>query len=334
MSLPAPSLADYSGVLSLRRGDAVLGEWAGGLADRTSEAPNTVATRFGLASGTKMFTAATVLALVDDGLLSRETRARDILGGDLPLVAPDVTVDHLLTHTSGIGDYLDEEVDALAPLPVPVQQLDSTPAYLPLLDGHPTKFPAGERFSYCNSGYVLLAVLAERASGSSFAELVETRVFQAAGMTDSGFPRSDHLPPGTATGYRDDGRTNVFALPVVGSGDGGAFSTVADLHRFWEALFAGRILSRTGVDLLITPTTADTGDGLGYGRGVWIDGDDLVMAGGDHGVTAVSRRHAASGTTVTGLANVAVRTFARTRDLMDQVLGRPAAAAAEAVSAD
>jgi CubicO group peptidase (beta-lactamase class C family) len=300
MILPAPSLADYSGVISLRRGDAVLGEWAAGLADRTSQTPNTVATRFGLASGTKMFTAATVLSLVDDGALSRETPARDILGAELPLVAPDVTVDHLLTHTSGIGDYLDEEIDALAPLPIPVQQLDSTPAYLPLLDGHPTKFPAGERFSYCNSGYVLLAVLAERASGSSFADLVDARVFQAAGMTDSGFPRSDHLPPVTATGYRDDGRTNVFALPVVGSGDGGAFST-----------------------------TADTGDGLGYGRGVWIDGEDLVMAGGDHGVTAVSRRHAASGTTVTGLANVAVRTFARTRDLMDQALKRRGRAGAE-----
>ncbi|WP_322408931.1 serine hydrolase domain-containing protein [Microbacterium invictum] len=322
MRTPHPLIADYHGVLSVRRGDAVLGEWARGFADRTSQTPNSAATRFGLASGTKMFTATLILTLVGDRALLLDTPVRDILGRDLPLVPSDVTVDHLLTHTSGIGDYLDEEVDALAPLSIPVQKLDSTAAYLPLLDGHPPKFDAGERFSYCNSGYVLLAVIAERVCGQHFGDLVGNRIFRVADMADSGFPRSDQLPAVTATGYRDDGRTNVFALPVVGSGDGGAHSTVADLHRFWEALSAGRILDPALARLLTTPTTADADDGLGYGRGVWIDGEDLVLAGGDHGVTAVSRRHPGSGTTVTGLANVAVPTFTRTRDLMDEVLGR------------
>lgn len=325
MSIRALSLGDYPGVLSVRRADAVLGAQAGGMADRAAQAPNTVATRFGLASGTKTFTATLILSLIGDRALSLKTPVRDILGADLPLIAADVTVDHLLTHTSGIGDYLDEEIDALAPLPIPVQDLDSTAAYLPLLDGHPAKFPAGERFSYCNSGYVVLAVIAERVAGHAFADLVETRVFAAAGMSHSGFPRSDQLPAGTATGYRDDGRTNVFALPVVGSGDGGAHSTEADLHAFWEALFEGRILDPALVRLVVSPTTEDAGDGLGYARGVWIDGEDLVLAGGDHGVSAVSRRHRITGTTVTGLANVAVRTFARTRALMDEVLGRSSA---------
>ncbi|MBW9108435.1 serine hydrolase domain-containing protein [Microbacterium ureisolvens] len=311
-----PDLADFSGVVSARRGDHVIGEWAVGLADRTAGAPNTPQTRFGLASGTKTFTALATLSLVGDGLLRRDTRAREILGDDLPLIADDVTVDHLLTHTSGIGDYLDEEIDAMAPLSVPVQQLDSTPAYLPMLDGLPTKFSAGERFSYCNGGYVVLAIIAERATGISFADLVRTRVFEPAAMAASGFPRSDLLPPGTATGYKEDGRTNVFELPVVGSGDGGAHSTVGDLHRFWQALLAGRIVDRSLVGLLTQRVTADAGDGLGYGRGVWLDDDDLVMVGGDHGVVAVSRHHPPTSTTVTGLANVEVPTFARIRDLM------------------
>ncbi|HKP06914.1 MAG TPA: serine hydrolase domain-containing protein [Microbacterium sp.] len=314
-----PDLDGFSGVVSVRRGDQVLGEWAVGLADRTAGAPNTPETRFGLASGTKTFTALTTLSLIGDGLLSQNTRAREILGGDLPLIADDVTVDHLLTHTSGIGDYLDEEVDALAPLSVPVQQLDSTPAYLPMLEGFPTKFRAGERFSYCNGGYVVLAIIAERVAGMPFADLVRTRVFEPAAMAASGFPRSDMLPPGTATGYKDNGRTNVFELPVVGSGDGGAHSTAGDLHRFWRALLAGRIVDPSLVTLLTERVTADAGDGLGYGRGVWLDEEDLIIVGGDHGVVAVSRHHPPTATTVTGLANVEVPTFARVRELMRAV---------------
>jgi len=318
----APDLDGFTGVISVRRGDDVLGEWAVGMANRTFDVPHTPETRFGLASGTKTFTAVTVLSLVGDGLLSLDTPARELLGPDLPLIADHVTVDHLLTHTSGIGDYLDEEVDALAPLTIPAQQLDSTPAYLPMLDGFPTKFGAGERFSYCNGGYVVLAVIAERAAGAPFTDLVADRLFAPSGMTASGFPRSDLLPPGTATGYKDDGRTNVFELPVVGSGDGGAHSTVADLHRFWVGLRAGRILPLELVERALETTTADAGDGLDYGRGVWLDEGDLVMAGGDHGVTAVSRHDPSTGITVSGLANIEVPTFARTREAMQRIRER------------
>lgn len=314
-----PDLEGFCGVVSARRGNDVLGEWAVGFADRTAGVPNTPGTRFGLASGTKTFTALTTLSLIGDGLLRLDTRARELLGTDLPLIADDVTIDHLMSHTSGIGDYLDEEIDALAPLSVPVQQLDSTPAYLPMLEGYPTKFPAGERFSYCNGGYVVLAIIAERVAGIPFADLVRTRVFGPADMGASGFPRSDRLPPGTATGYKEDGRTNVFALPVVGSGDGGAHSTVGDLHRFWRALLAGRIVDPSLVTLLTERVTDDAGDGLGYGRGVWLDDDDLIIVGGDHGVVAASRHHPPTATTVTGLANVEVPTFARVRELMHAV---------------
>jgi len=315
----APDLDEFSGVLSIRRGETILGEWAVGLADRAGGVANTPSTRFGLASGTKTFTAITVLSLVQDGLLRLETTARELLRDDLPLIADDVTVDHLLTHRSGIGDYLDEEVDAFAPMTVPVQELDSTPAYLAVLDGFPTKFPAGERFSYCNGGYVVLAIIAERAGGLPFPDLVARRVFEPAKMTSSGFPRSDLLPPATATGYRDDGRTNVFDLPVLGSGDGGAHSTVADLHRFWRALLSGGLIDASLVALATDPVTADAEDGRGYGRGIWLDGTDLILSGGDHGVTAVSRHDPLTSTTVTGLANIEVRTFARVREAMEAV---------------
>ena len=114
-----------------------------------------------------------------------------------------------------------------------------------MLDGHPTKFEPGERFIYCNGGYVVLALLAERASGVPFHDLVEQRVCAPAGMVDTAFLRSDELPGRAALGYlEDDGlRTNILHLPVRGTGDGGAYTTAADVHRFWDALFAGRIVA-------------------------------------------------------------------------------------------
>ena len=115
-----------------------------------------------------------------------------------------MTVEHLLAHRSGIGDYLDEDaVDDVSDyvMPVPVHELATTEQYLPVLDGHATVFPAGERFAYNNGGYVVLALLAERASGVAFHELVRTLVCEPAGMVDTAFLRSDELPGRAARGY-------------------------------------------------------------------------------------------------------------------------------------
>ena len=106
-----------------------------------------------------------------------------------------------------------------------------------MLGGYPTKFAADERFSYCNGGFVVLALIAERASGVPFHELVAQRVCEPAGMSETAFLRSDELPGGTALGYlaADGLRTNVLHLPVRGSGDGGIYTTAADVRAFWEA---------------------------------------------------------------------------------------------------
>ena len=131
-------------------------------------------------------------------------------------------------------------------MPVPVHELAATEDYLAVLDGHPEKFAPGERFAYCNGGYVVLALIAERASGMPFHELVRRAVCEPAGMHDTAFLRSDELPGRTALGYLEiDGmwRSNVFHLPVRGTGDGGIYTTAADVSSFWRALFAGRIVS-------------------------------------------------------------------------------------------
>jgi CubicO group peptidase (beta-lactamase class C family) len=314
---------EFSGVVSISTGHTVEFEEAYGLADRAHGIEATVDTRYAIASATKSFTALGVAALISEGVLAWDTPVRPILGDDLPLLEDDVTTEQLLAHRSGIGDYVDEDLDEELPLHVPVQHLDSTEAYLPALAGFETKFPAGTRFSYCNSGYVVLALVAERASGTPFAELLAQRVWQPAGMTATGFLRSDRLPGNAAIGYLDDGRTNVFALPVLGSGDGGAYTTVADMRAFWAALFEGRILAPADVARMTTPVTSDTGNRYRYGLGFWLapQGPVVMMEGCDHGVSFRSWCDPTSGRVATVAANTTEGAWPVARLLGNTVFG-------------
>ena len=159
----------FSGVV--RVDEAGGGGWSAayGAADRAHAIANAPDTIFALASGAKGFTALTVASLIDDGVLTLETTARSILGDDLPLIRNDVTVEHLLGHRSGIGDYVDESAGHEVTdhvLPIPAHQLESTEDYLTVLDGFPTLFAPDERFAYCNGGFVVLALLANARRGS------------------------------------------------------------------------------------------------------------------------------------------------------------------------
>src|SRR4051812_21742327 len=272
----------FSGVVRVDGPEGIEVVRAYGLADRAHAIPNEPDTQFGIASGTKGLTALVVMRLVEDGALSLSTPARSVLGTDLPLVDERVTVEHLLAHRSGIGDYLDEELDldfSEYLLPVPAYQLATTEAYLEVLDGHPQKFAPGERFAYCNSGYVLLALIAERTAATTFHDLVRDLICRPAGMGDAAFLRSDELPGRAAVGYVEvEGvwRTNVFHLPVCGSGDGGVYSTAADVARFWRGLFAGSVVSRGALGGGLRGRSAGRAD-LGHGVGV------LLPAGGGAG---------------------------------------------------
>jgi CubicO group peptidase (beta-lactamase class C family) len=284
----------FSGVVRIDRGNEVEFVKAYGFAHRGWEIPNEVDTRFGIASGTKGLTALTVMSLVEEGRLSRTTTARSVLGDDLPLIDDAVTVEHLLAHRSGIGDYLDEDI-VREPLdyvsPVPVHELGSTEVYLQALGGFETKFPPDERFSYSNGGYVVLALIAERASGTPFHELLRQRVCEPAGMVDTEFLRSDELPGRAALGYlaQDGPRTNVFHVPVRGSGDGGIFTTAADVSALWTAAFAGRIVSMDVVAEMVQPRSEvpSPTQPARYGLGMWLHPTrDLVeLHGSDAGVS-------------------------------------------------
>lgn len=299
----------FSGVIRIDRPGEETFVQAYGLADRARGLPMTADGRFGVASVGKGFTAVVVGALIDDGILSLDSAVRPFLGDDLALIDDAVTIEHLLAHTSGIGDYIDETSGEITDYVIdrPLHELDTTEAFVPLLDGRPPVSVPGEKFAYCNSGFVVLALIAERASGVPFHELVQRRVFAPSGMAASGYPRTDDMPGDLAVGYLgdDDDRTNILHLPVRGNGDGGAVTTAADLRSFWQALFAHRLVSERTLAALTEAVHVVDGEHMRYGRGFWRGWDSplVMLEGYDAGVSARTWFDPESGATGSIIAN-------------------------------
>jgi CubicO group peptidase (beta-lactamase class C family) len=285
----------FAGVVRVDRAGRTEYAEAFGLAHRAYGVPMTLDTQLATASITKTFTGVAVLSLVADGRLALDTPARSLLGDDLPEIDDRVTVEQLLAHRSGIGDYLDEEVHQEVTdyvLELPVHRFLTTSDFLPVLSGRPQVSVPGDVFAYNNSGYVVLALLAERAGGRPFHDVVAERVFGPAGMEHSAFLRSDELPASAARHYLEaDGlRTNGLHLPVLGTGDGGAYVTVDDLHRFWSALLDGRLLPPALVDEMFRARSERPEESRRYGLACWRydSGDAVFLEGYDAGVSARS----------------------------------------------
>ncbi|ONI78879.1 serine hydrolase [Actinosynnema sp. ALI-1.44] len=311
----------FAGVVSVDRRGTVQFAKAYGLAHRGYQVANTLDTRFAIASGTKGLTALTVMSLVDEGALELGTTARSVLGADLPLIDDAVTVEHLLGHRSGIGEFYEEEDldgDELPYLlPVGPHELVNTEDYVRILDGHPQKSPPDTEFSYCNGGYVVLALIAERVSGTPFHDLVRERVCLPAGMTSTDFLRTDEPGPRTAVGYIGE-RTNIFHLPIRGNGDGGVYSTAADFTAFWSALYKGAIVPPDRVGSMTRPRS-EYDEKLHYGLGFWlpVGTKNVMLEGYDAGVSFRSTHEPESGLTYTVIANDSEGAWPMTRRLSE-----------------
>lgn len=314
---------DFSGVVGVTRNGTRLVELARGFADRTDGRLIRLDTRFGIASVTKGLTALTVASLIESGQLGYDTTLRSLLPYDLPLVDPAVTIEHLLSHTSGVGDYLDEEtlgdIDDYV-MDLPVHRLAKPADYLALLDGHPQRSSPGSRFAYNNGAYVMLSIAAELAGDASFYDLVQKRILDPAGMAGTSFVRSDRLPANTAIGYLADGRSNVLHLPVRGAGDGGAYSTLADLDALWRSLFAGRIVPLAVVERLVEART-DVEKKRRYGLGFWLrpDRDTAILEGMDAGVSCRTAYDRLSGLSYTVISNTSSGIWPIVRYLDDRL---------------
>ncbi|MEI6701393.1 MAG: serine hydrolase domain-containing protein [Actinomycetota bacterium] len=185
-----------------------------------------------------------------------------------------------------------------------------------------SQFTPDEKFDYNNGAYVVLALIAERVSGESFYDIVDQRVCARAGLLDTGFFRSDELPGRAATGYlasTGSERTNVLHLPVRGSGDGGIYSTVADLSRLWTAFFEGRIVAHDWVARMVKPRSHVPESPMTYGLGFWLHGGNgtVLLTGSDAGVSFMSQHSPSTSITSTVISNTSEGAWPIARLLRD-----------------
>ena len=307
----------FSGVVSLAPlGSGPSLDLAFGLADRSHRVPNTVETRFAMASGCKIFTAMAVGSLIQENRIGLDTLLADCVRSRQFHFGSAVTIGQLLNHTAGIPDYCNEELgDDYAALwrERPCYRMTSVRDFLPLFENAPMKAPPGQGFLYCNAGFVLLGLVIEELTGRDFREVVAQRIFRPCGMTRSGYFAMDALPDNTALGYlsedESDRHTNIYSVPLIGGGDGGAFTTAQDMRLFWTSLLAGRLLKRDLLDRFLAPSAqiAERDASWHYGRGVYLrqeHGNWIVSVEGcDPGASLESQVWTSDGVILTVLSN-------------------------------
>jgi D-alanyl-D-alanine carboxypeptidase len=238
-----------------------------GLASVELQVPMRPEMVFPLASLTKQFTAAAVLSLAEEGKLSVDDDLTRFLPA-FPSHGVRITLEHLLTHTSGISALTDLS-DLRAVSNQEARVVDVMGAWY---KDQPPDFPPGERWAYLGWGYNLLGAVIEQVSGQSYAEFLDRRFFQPLGMTATAYGDMRQLIPLRAPGYDlQEGRVfNVLqgrSRNVHPSGAGGLVSTVDDLARWDRALGAGRVLGQPSLVRMFTAARLASGASTGYGYG-------------------------------------------------------------------
>lgn len=265
---------EFSGSVLVARDGEVLLDRGYGLANREWNVPNAGDTRFRLASVTKQFTAVAIMVLNERGLVDLDAPVKTYLP-DAPAAWDAVTVRHLLNHTSGVPNFTSFPDHAGS------KTLPTTPAALiARFSDKPLDFQPGERWSYSNSGYVLLTAIIEKVGGEPYAQFVAQNLFQPLGMTDSGYDDHATVLARRASGYSNGpgGIVNADYVDMsVPQGAGGLYSTTRDLLKWEQGLFGGRLLKPESLVQLTTPSRNNYALGL---RVVQSDGDTIVSHNG------------------------------------------------------
>jgi CubicO group peptidase (beta-lactamase class C family) len=220
-------------------------------------------------------------------------------------VLSKVRVKHLLTHTSGLGSYFSPRWDSLSR-----SMFRSVDDWMPLVKDETLAFEPGTRWSYSNTGMLVLGKVIEAASGKDYFEYVRERIFKPAGMTSTDSYELDLVTRNLAVGYEREEtptgpryRNNIFQHVIRGGPAGGGYSTVGDLTRFAVALQEGRLVSREGVKLLTTPKPELSSPEYGFGFGISEQGRIVGHSGGFPGINAQLDIYLVDGYTVAVMAN-------------------------------
>lgn len=237
--------------------------------------PNSPTTKFRLGSVTKQFTAASILLLEERGKLEVKNPIKQYLP-DAPAAWNQITIFNLLTHTSGIPDFTrfpDYEKTLATPT--------TADALVARFRDKPLDFPPGSKYSYSNSGYVLLGYLIEKVSGETYREFVQDNIFVPLGMRDSGYDSNAAIIERRAVGYAPGPSGPVVADYLDSSilfSAGSLYSTTEDLLRWEQGLYGGKLLSAKSLEKMTTPFRND------YAFGLMVDsapnGDKIIWHNG------------------------------------------------------
>lgn len=258
-------------VLIANHGQPVFAQ-AYGLADRENRIPNTLQTRFGMASMEKMFTAIATLQLVKAGKLKLDDPIGKYLT-DYPNqeLASEVNIRELLSHTGATGDFFGPDFEKHR------LELRTHEDYIRLFGSRSPRFEPGSRFEYSNYGFVILGAVIDRVSGENYYDYVRDHVYVPAGMMATALPEPGNQPvPNLSLGYTKRGgttwHTDRTAPQVRGTAAGGGYTTVGDLLRFANALRSNKLLDAHDTELATTAhVTTPIGMSYGYGfeENVW-----------------------------------------------------------------
>jgi D-alanyl-D-alanine carboxypeptidase len=234
---------------------------------------------FRLGSITKQFTAMSILMLAQEGKLGLQDEITKFLP-DYPTQGKRITIEHLLTHTSGIQSYTD------MPEWLPLWRKDFTlKELIDLFKDKPMQFEPGRSWAYNNSGYILLGAIIEKISGKTYEEFVTDRIFKPLGMKSSYYGSTERIIPRRIPGYQA-GKGGFVNAPYLSMTQpyaaGSLLSTVDDLAVWSDAVFAGKLVRKEWLDKAFTPYKLANGESTGYGYG-WFVGDFAGHRSIEHG---------------------------------------------------
>jgi CubicO group peptidase (beta-lactamase class C family) len=288
----------FSGsVLVASNGQVILSKGYG-FADREKKISNAAQTKFSIASITKQFTAMAIMMLQEQGKLNVQDKICLYLA-DCPEAWKSITIDQLLTHTSGIPDTPDAFYTQEITSPLPLEQSIADAKTKPL------DFKPGEKFSYDNLGFVLLGKIIEAVSGQSYETFLQANILEPLGMTNTGF---DPSRTDLAVGYEDRSYVADEINMWVAFSAGALYSTVEDLYRWDQALYTNKLVPQQVLDTMFTAhMLMPDSDGWGYGYG-WMIGPEnqqriIAHYGGYNGFASVIKRYPDAKATIIVLAN-------------------------------
>lgn len=301
----------FSGTVLLAKDGKVLLTRAVGLANRDFDVPVTLDTKFNLGSMNKMMTAVACMQLVEQGKLSLDDPIGKYLGEDwLPKVDKSkVKIRHLLTHTSGLGSYFNEEWSRSSRA-----LYRSVDDWKPLVADETLAFEPGTRWAYSNTGMLIAGAVIEKVAGTDYYDYVRKHITGPAGMKDTDCYEVDKVNRKLAVGYEKerapDGSTivwnNLLMHVVRGGPAGGGYSTVEDLFRFDQALRGEKLLKKASLDQLwrTYPELGDEGYGLGFAVEKSAAGTIVGHSGGFTGINSVLSMWLDAGWTVAVMSNL------------------------------